>query len=493
MQKKPDKPRQEMSHVTVPVADWQGPIITLFWLIVATAGLAVGSGSDTSVAGPGGTTGYCAVVSIDRIGWDRVTHLKTNGAVDWWLEYGDQLLIGGPLPELDSVLVGYQVDREFYRVDPEALAWVRGCWAQELVATGVTVLAGQGRLFVVSGDVLELQQGWSEAQDPRFFPRVVKVAPNTVLRQQAANAAPRRSALFAGDIQDLVAEVDANRWFNDVVSLAAYNRYTLGPEINLARDWLVQQFTAMPGLTVTTQSFDVSGVPAYNVVATLTGQFRPDDWYLVGGHYDSTSTDPLFAAPGAEDNASGCAGVLELARIFTAHPPEATMIFICFSGEEQGLIGSEYHAASLDISGDADKVEAVLNMDMIGYTEDSDLDCLLESEDFAQALVNVFSDAAAEFTNLRIETAFYAWGSDHVPYLNRNIEALLTIENDWDSYPDYHQTTDLPGNLSLAMGGEILKMNVAAMAEIGGALSGPLFADGFESGDLTAWSLSSGE
>jgi Zn-dependent M28 family amino/carboxypeptidase len=196
----------------------------------------------------------------------------------------------------------------------------------------------------------------------------------------------------------------------------------------------------------------------------------------------------MTAAPGAEDNASGCAGVLELARVLTTHPPEGTVLFICYAGEEQGLLGSEDHVADLVASGDASKVQAMLDLDMIAYTADGDLDCLLESEAFAQFLVDLLADAAAQYSTLRIEISLDAWGSDHVPYLDQGIPALLAIENDWYQYPYYHTTDDLPYHLSVTMGEEVLKMSVAALAELADARTTYVFADGFETGDLSLWS-----
>ena len=164
------------------------------------------------------------------------------------------------------------------------------------------------------------------------------------------------------------------------------------------------------------------------------------------------------------------------------------MLFICYAGEEQGMYGSEDHAGDLVATGDAGKVRAVVNMDMIGYTGDAELDCLLETDAWADDLLQPFVDAAAQVTTLVISTALNAWGSDHVPYLDRGMPALLTIENDWDSYPDYHRTTDLPANITLEMGRQVLRMNVAAVAEMAGVESGLLFRDSFESGDASGWS-----
>ncbi len=173
-----------------------------------------------------------------------------------------------------------------------------------------------------------------------------------------------------------------------------------------------------------------------------------------------------------------------MARIFTAQPSPATILFICYSGEEQGLFGSNFHASGLVADGLANDVKAVLIMDMVGFTADADLDCLLETSSANAALADAFAAAAAA-TDLNIVISFNPFGSDHVPYLNRGMPSLLTIENDWDIYPCYHRTCDSASNITLAMGREILKMNVAAMGQMTGF--GPVFTDGFESGDTSGW------
>ena len=205
-----------------------------------------------------------------------------------------------------------------------------------------------------------------------------------------------------------------------------------------------------------------------NVIATLPGRSRPDDWFVVGGHYDSTSNDPFVAAPGAEDNASGCVGVLEMARIFAANPPEATILFICYAGEEQGLLGSSLHAAELFRNDDARKVGGVLNLDMIGFTADADLDCLLQARTEDQFMIDALVEAAARHTQLRIVTSNELRGSDHVPYAVSDIPAILSIENDAGEYLHYHQVTDTPDKLTPEMAVEILRMNVGALARLTG-------------------------
>jgi len=425
----------------------------------------------------------CGVVDIDGIGWQRLRSITGAAGVDWWVEFGPQLLLCGDASVFDRVGPATMVAGP---LDASDVWIVRGFDAVELAQMDHRVVAGEPRFGVVLGSSGSGIDGM--AGDDSHDRRIVRARKNTIVVRQGANRPPRTGEAFGPEIQAIVDEVDGDRWFADVVTLASYNRYTYGPDILQARDWLVQQFGGLPGLEVETPSFPVGGTTAYNVIATMVGTGFPDDWYIVGGHYDATSEDPDTAAPGAEDNASGCAGVLEMARILTDHPPQATVLFICYSGEEQGLVGSFDHVADLLASDQLWKVQAMLNMDMIGYTGDPDLDCLLETEEFAQTLLNLFSDAADQFTELRIETSLFAWGSDHVPYLGEGVPALLTIENDWSFYPYYHTTGDLPEHLTVAMGEEILKMNVAAMAEMAGASADLDFRDGFELGDTAAWS-----
>ncbi len=268
----------------------------------------------------------------------------------------------------------------------------------------------------------------------------LRLTPNRILARAGSNLplTELEEALRAVD-PAIVDAVDSDRWFAAVVALAGWNRWTHGTEIHDARDWLVARFGELPGVTVTTQSFQVGSTIAWNVLATLPGLGDTGRLLVVGGHYDSTSQSPQVAAPGAEDNASGCAGVLELARIFTVWRPQVTIVFACYSGEEQGLYGGAAHAQSLVAAGLAPTVALMLNMDMIGYTADADLDVLIETNTTHAGRLADFQAAAATFTDLRVVTSLYASGSDHVPFLQRGMPAVLTIENDYSIYPLHHR------------------------------------------------------
>jgi len=206
---------------------------------------------------------------------------------------------------------------------------------------------------------------------------------------------------------------------------------------------------------------------AYNVIATIIGHATPDVLVIVGGHYDSTSQSPTSSAPGAEDNASGAAAVLEMVRAFATQPPPSTVIFIFFSGEEQGLYGSTYHASLVVRDGLAARVRLMHNMDMIAYRAASNpaYNVLIETNKPFDTLFPSYTESAATYTKLELLYSTYAFGSDHEPYLNRGMPGVLTIDGDWDSYPDYHRTTDTPSKCNQELGFQIVQMGVATIAK----------------------------
>ena len=324
------------------------------------------------------------------------------------------------------------------------------------------VIARAGRSAVVQAKSGYLKQ-------LTWHPAVAKLEESIVLAKQLANDDVQIKTKFTQDTSSIVDSVNGQRWQETLTHLASMNRFSRGPGIQNAQRYLEQTLSSLPAMQVSTQAFTMGGTTAYNVIGKLTGTTRPDDWIIIGAHYDSISQATSSSAPGAEDNASGAAGMLELARIFSDTRPEATIFFIGFSGEEQGLKGSYAHVAKLIADGNKAKVKAVLTMDMIGYTSDSDLDCLLESDRRGSALFPMLSAAAQQYTNLRIVTTLNPFGSDHVPYIEEGIPSILVIENDWNSYPQYHKTSDTPEQITLAMGEQTLRMQAAALAQLAGA------------------------
>jgi len=153
--------------------------------------------------------------------------------------------------------------------------------------------------------------------------------------------------------------------------------------IGAARAWIKTEFESFnaatsgggPGkLQVSFEDFQppVGGRVArptafVNVVAVLPGTLTPERRYYVVGHYDSMPSDvmdPNSEAPGANDDGSGTAAVMAIARALAHKPQESTIVFLCTVGEEQGLIGAKYHAESA--AGRKEDIRAVLSNDIVG-------------------------------------------------------------------------------------------------------------------------------
>src|SRR5689334_22427881 len=180
------------------------------------------------------------------------------------------------------------------------------------------------------------------------------------------------------ELRKILREIDHNQIEATIRKLVSFGtRHTLSSQtdpvrgIGAATNWVFDTLSALAAassghMTVERQSFVQAVGPRIpvpttitNVVATLRGSTSPDRLFIVSGHIDSRVTDVLNAdvdEPGADDDASGVAVVMELARVFSKRQPEATIVMTVVAGEEQGLFGSafqaaQYKAANADIQG----------------------------------------------------------------------------------------------------------------------------------------------
>jgi hypothetical protein len=191
------------------------------------------------------------------------------------------------------------------------------------------------------------------------------------------------------DLRALLGEVDPDRIKATVLRLTQFGtRHTASSQtdpvrgIGAATAWVFEQMQAIAAtssgrMTVQKQTFvqPVSSripVPTTitNVIATLKGNASPERFYVVTGHLDSRVTDVLnftSDAPGADDDGSGVAVVLELARLFATRQFAGTLVFATVAGEEQGLYGSAFMAAQMKAAG-AD-VQGMFSNDIVGASQ----------------------------------------------------------------------------------------------------------------------------
>jgi Tol biopolymer transport system component len=206
------------------------------------------------------------------------------------------------------------------------------------------------------------------------------------------------------------------------------------------------------------QWFDAPGAldgRTANVIATLRGTRHPDLVYVVSSHYDSVA-----ASPGADDNSSGTAVLLETARLLAAHPQPATIVFASFTGEESGLLGSREFVRRARAAGT--HITGVLNNDTIGWSGNGRLDNTIRYA--SPGIRDIQHAAAIQFSNLITYDARYFRGTDaHAFY-----EGYGGIFGGIGSYPilanpNYHGPGDVLETIDHQLVTEVAKTTIASI------------------------------
>jgi photosystem II stability/assembly factor-like uncharacterized protein len=212
-----------------------------------------------------------------------------------------------------------------------------------------------------------------------------------------------------------------------------------------------------------------------NVVAEKKGRTRPDEIVIICGHMDCTSERPLESAPGAEDNGSGTAATLAAAYALADLDFERTLRFICWCGEEQGLLGSRHYASAA--AENKENIVGVVNLDMVAYDEEKG------KRDDTSNFTNNESKWLAEY--LIAAAALYdvdhqfdlivdpeAGGSDHAAFWAVGYEAIFLIEGESGGpggvldYPWYHTTQDTVDKLSMKFQVDCSRAATATVAHL---------------------------
>jgi aminopeptidase YwaD len=184
-----------------------------------------------------------------------------------------------------------------------------------------------------------------------------------------------------------------------------------------------------------------------NVVATKRGTARPDEIVVVGAHYDSVPR-----SPGANDNASGTATVLEAARALAAITTPRTVQFVLFAAEELGLYGSAAFAAER-----RQGVVAMVNLDMVGWGERLMVGNGGRDDAIVELALRVAEEAGIQVRRFR------AGASDHTSFERLGVPALF-VHRGVD--PDYHRPTDVPANVEPRHLDEAVRLTVALVREL---------------------------
>ncbi len=328
------------------------------------------------------------------------------------------------------------------------------------------------------------------------------------------------------EIQKMLREISARRIEADIRKLVSFGtRNTLSEQnnptrgIGAARDWIFNEFQKISAacgncLAVEKQTFlqpKVNRIPEptnlTNIVATLRGATNPERIYVVSGHYDSMCSSPTDAkcdAPGANDDASGTAAVIEMARVMSKRKFDATIIFMAVAGEEQGLLGAAYFAQqAVEKKWD---IEAMFTNDIVGgvttfktaanrqtvrvFSEGVPSNETPEQAGVRRGTGGENDSPSRQLARFIRETADlysprfkvmmiyrrdrYLRGGDHIPFLERGFTAIRITETNED-YAHQHQNVrtengkfygDTPEYVDYGYVANVARVNAASLARL---------------------------
>lgn len=223
------------------------------------------------------------------------------------------------------------------------------------------------------------------------------------------------------------------------------------------------------------QAMDMEGYLSRNVIGIIPGISEIDNYIVIGAHYDAqgmggiislnTDTEPKVH-PGADDNASGTAGILELAHYFSENRPERTLVFIAFSGEELGLLGSRYFVSNSTLPDG--EILAMVNLDMIGRMEDNELSIM--GTGTASGWPEMIEEANTDSLNIN-QVSTGRGASDHTSFYEQNIPVLHYFTG---THPDYHTPGDTADKVNTEGTAKVVRHVKRVLIKLDGAEAGLL-------------------
>lgn len=350
-----------------------------------------------------------------------------------------------------------------------------------------------------------------------------------VLALLAAVCAPAQYKSVNPAVQKIVDEVSQERIGDIMKKLESFGTRNVFSDdedpvhgIGAARRWIFDQFKGYsPRLQVRFDTYKVKkkgriirDVELHNVVAVLPGKLNPERQFIISGHYDSLALirplqnaeggqpapDNQFSlenlaptAPGVSDDGSGTAAVLELARVMSQYEFEKTIVFVAFTAEEEGLIGSSLYARKARAENQI--IDGVLNNDIIGtevsgngHINNSALWVFSEDpgDSPSRQLARYVKETSERyFPSLNIDLIFradrFGRGGDHTPFNLEGFPAVrITTPN--ETFANQHTVTDTFANASVPYTTRAVRANAAALASLALAPKAPVTTEPIKTG-----------
>ncbi len=180
-----------------------------------------------------------------------------------------------------------------------------------------------------------------------------------------------------------------------------------------------------------------------NVLAKIVGTDPKlkEQAIVLGGHMDHIGVRNGYIYNGADDNASGTAAVMEIARVLSqaGFKPKRTLVFACWTGEEMGLYGSNYYVENPCDGVTVDKIAGSFNLDMVGLGQELPASGALN---FPSIWEVIKRDQDEDVMSIIKPSTGGPGGSDHSAFIKQGIETVFLITNPWSDHPDYHKPED---------------------------------------------------
>ncbi|WP_456436974.1 M28 family peptidase [Psychroserpens sp.] len=236
---------------------------------------------------------------------------------------------------------------------------------------------------------------------------------------------------------------------NDLTTFENFGIKNVGStRLTDAESWITSRYQSLGYTDIVLQPFSYSAGTSNNIVITKTGTVYPNTYLIIDGHYDTIN------GTGTNDNGSGTVLIMELARLFKNIDTEYSIKFIHFSGEEDGLVGSNYYVNNTVIPEDLD-IRLVFNIDEVGGLAGTTNDTVICERD--QTMPGSNNAASNQFTNdlatlielystLNTEIS-YAYASDYIPFENNG--EIITGLFEKNETPYAHTSNDLLVNMDV--------------------------------------------
>lgn len=263
-------------------------------------------------------------------------------------------------------------------------------------------------------------------------------------------------------IVDLVKQEDVKKYVETLASKEYDGRGT-GTEGNVKAASYIKAHLEKLNIPYKEQEFSVRGTKTKNIIAYIEPvKTKSEGILVIGAHFDHLGSSGNVYCPGADDNASGVAGVMAIATALSKykHNLQHTVLIQFYSAEELGLIGSKYYTNNplfpLD-KPDINKHIAMINLDMIGYlkTRYGDNENMTRCKDYkswtvynytgAVNLKDIVSGLTSKYTFAKNISGYRPGGSDHAPFYNKGIPVVFLHTG---SHPHYHKPSDTPEKLN---------------------------------------------